>query len=233
MTVTPQVAQRQDALKQLEGLPHDVLGRMLCDVQAQLEKERRALSHEQEEFERVQLRLAKLTIDLEIVQRQREKELQQVSKDADAAARTSRLLRAARRRGEEYEQAIARTSREIQHLRRGSCDVSPSYTSLSAISAGMDLPSVHSSVLSHANGSVEETVPRTPARRSIQAAAAARAANEEQQYSVLLHALRQRVSNVERKNCMLRSSIDILNCGDASSLKLYHELEFLDSSRCV
>ncbi|KAG5468432.1 hypothetical protein LSCM1_02412 [Leishmania martiniquensis] len=231
MTLAPQVAQRQEALKQLERLPYDVLSRMLRDLQAELEQERHAFFEEQKELERVQRRLAKLTRDLETAQRQREKEFQQASRGADAAARTSRLLRAARRRGQEYEEAIARTLSEIQQLRQYSCEGTSSPTSVSVDSANMDVSSLHSSAQPPANGSVGERGPPTSARKSSRAAAAARAANEEQQHSVLLHALRRRVSDVERENRMLRSNIDILNCGNASSVTLYHELEFLDPSR--
>ncbi|CAC9541210.1 hypothetical protein conserved [Leishmania donovani] len=231
MTVRPQVAQRQETVKQLEGLPHDVLRGMLRDVQAQLQEERRAFSQERKEFEHVQLRLAKLKRDLESAQRQREQQRRHASKDAEAAARTSRLLRAARRRGQEYEEAIARALDDIHQLRRGSRDRAASPTSMPVISVGMDALSINSSRPRHADVPPEVSVPPTPARESSRAAAAARAANEEQRRSVLLHELAHRVARVERENRMLRSSIDILSRGDASSVKLYYELESLHPSR--
>ncbi|TPP40271.1 hypothetical protein CGC21_27125 [Leishmania donovani] len=192
MTVRPQVAQRQETVKQLEGLPHDVLRGMLRDVQAQLQEERRAFSQERKEFEHVQLRLAKLKRDLESAQRQREQQRRHASKDAEAAARTSRLLRAARRRGQEYEEAIARALDDIHQLRRGSRDRAASPTSMPVISVGMDALSINSSRPRHADVPPE---------------------------------LAHRVARVERENRMLRSSIDILSRGDASSVKLYYELD--------
>ncbi|KAI5686616.1 hypothetical protein MNV84_03257 [Leishmania braziliensis] len=233
MAVTPHVAQRQEALRQLERLPHDVLSGMLCDVKAQLQQERRALSDGQKELEHVQLQLAKLNKDLKTVQRQREQEHQQASKCADAVARTSRLLRAARRRGPKYEEAIARTLDEIHQIRRGHVAVAAPPTSPSAISVDMDVSSINASAQHHADVSVGVAVPPTLARESNRAAAAARAANEGQRLSVFLHALEKRVARVERENRMLLRSIDILNRGDASSARLYHELESLRFLRGV
>lgn len=231
MTVRPRVAQRQEALWQLEGLPHDVLRCMLRDVQAQLQEERRAFAQERKELEHVQLRLAKLKRDLEIEQRQREQQRQHASKDAEAAARTSRLLRAARRRGQEYEEVIARTLDEIHQLRCGNRDGAASPTSVPVISAGVDVLSMNSPGPHRADVSTEARVPPTSARESSRAAAAARASNEEQRRSVLLHKLAHCVARVERENRMLRSNIDVLSRGDASSVKLYHELESLRSSQ--
>ncbi|CAG9582263.1 conserved hypothetical protein [Leishmania major strain Friedlin] len=233
MTVKPQVAQWQETVKQLAGLPHDVLRGMLRDVQAQLQEERRAFSQERKEFEHVQLRLAKLTRDLESAQRQREQQRRHASKDAEAAARTSRLLRAARRRGQRYEEAIARTLDDIHQLRHGNRDTAASPTSVPAISVGMDVLSIDSPGRRHVDVHTEVSVPPTPARESSRAAAAVRAANEEQRRSVLLHELAHRVARVERENRMLRSSIDVLSRGDASSVKLYCKLESLHPSRVV
>ncbi|GET92452.1 hypothetical protein, conserved [Leishmania tarentolae] len=225
MMVRPQLAKRQDTLRQLEELPHDVLRSMLCDMHAQLQEERHVFCQEKKEFEHVQLQLAKLKRDLERAQRQRELESQQESKDAEAAARTSRLLRAAIRRGQEYEKAIARTLDDISQLRYGTRDRDSSSTSLPTPSVAVDLFSFNSPAERCLDVPTEVRARSTPEQKFSRVAAAARTANEEQRRSVLLNDLARRVERVERENRMLQSSIDILSRGDASSLKLYNELE--------
>ncbi|KAK7195894.1 hypothetical protein NESM_000522100 [Novymonas esmeraldas] len=228
MSAAPQAALRREAVRQLEALPSDVLSGMVEDAQAQLQAERSALSREQAELHQVERRLAKAEKTLSDVEKRRVQHRRQVSSAADAAARTAQLLRIAKRRGHEYTEAIARVAAEVRQLRSGACDDTASPASLSIISATEEnAPSANSSILPHDTTCPTADVidPPTPSQGVSPAVAASRAANERQQRSVFVHALEHRVARVERENRVLRSSIDVLNRGDASSAKLFHELE--------
>ncbi|KAG5494113.1 hypothetical protein JKF63_01948 [Porcisia hertigi] len=225
MAVAPQVSQRQEALKHPKSLPYNVLAGMLPDIQEQLQQERRAFCQEKKEFEHLQLRLAQLDKKLEVAQRQQEQHRQHAVQSAYAAARTSRLSRVAQCRRREYEEAIMRTANEIRQIRRSSRDGAFFRKSSSAISPGTDVSSSYSSAQPHMSVVAEAAVRTISAPELSRAAAAAREVNEEQQQSALVHALEIRVAQVERENRILQSHIDVLNRGDASSVKLYHDLE--------
>lgn len=254
------MAARQRCLstKELEALPSDVLSAMLREVQTELQTGRRAAAAERREYEQLQLRVRNLEKELAVSTAAEAQRRQRDARAADAAERTARLIRAARRRGQEYEAAIAQTLEEIEQLRNansnsnsisggGGCGTT-SPTSLSLIAPEKEeVPSINSSSLqpdvdvasasvspSHIGStSLRSDVLESPPHEATRVAAAVRAASAEQQRSVLQHALAHRVARVERENAMLRKCLVVLQRGDASSAKLYHELEHAPSSTSV